>query len=182
MAVSEFGYKPSVLRMRLLISAGLTAAGVALWYLAGWGVSGFDAVLGAIVTVYFGLRSVGNLREIVFPRPVIRISDDGLQDRRLGSRTIPWGAISEIREVTGQVGGGTLFLEVREPGRYIGPSKGLLWLFYAVRGLSGKGRSSTGFLPLSPPVVLELGETSLIEAIDAHAPDEIPVSPAGAKS
>lgn len=182
MEVTEFGYKPSVLNMRLLISAGLMVAGLVLWYLAGWGFSGFDAVLGAVVTVYFGLRSIGNLREIVFPSPVIRIGEEGLQDRRLGARPIPWEAISEIREVTGQVGGGTVFLEVREPGRYIGPSKGFLWLFYTVRGLSGKGRSSTGFLPLSPPVALDLGDTSLTEAIGAHAPNDIPVSPAGAKS
>jgi hypothetical protein len=178
--VTEFGYKASVLQMRLLISGGLTAAGLLLWSLAGWGFAGFDAVLGALVTVFFGLRAIGNLREILLPRPVIRVSDAGIQDRRLSAATIPWTAITEIKRVTNQIGGGTLFLEVREPNRYIGPAKGVLWLFYALRGLSGG--TQTGFLPLTPPTALDLGDGSLLDAVDAHAPHEIPVMDTPAKS
>lgn len=174
--MSEIGYKPSVLRMRLLISAGLTALGLALWWLAGWGFANFDAILGALVTLYFGARVVGNLVEILFPRPVIRISEDGVQDRRLGSRTIPWAAIREMKEVSAKLGSGTVFLEVRDPARFVGPSKGILWLVYAVRRLLQSDREQTGFLPLSPPIALELGETSLREQLQAHAPHDIPVT------
>ncbi len=176
--VRDFGYKRSVLNMRLLISAGLTAPGLALWSLAGWGFSGFDAVLGALVTIWFGARALGNLREISWPRPVVSVGDDGIRDRRLGSATIPWTAITEIRQVTGGVGDGTLFLEVSEPNRYIGPSKGMLWLFYVLRSRSRQ----TGFLPLTPPKVLDLGEMDLLDAVDEHCPHEIPVTPTGPKS
>ena len=176
--VTEFGYKRSVLTMRMLISAGLTAAGLALWSLAGWGFSGFDAVLGGLVTIYFGARLLGNLREIALPRPVISIGDDGIRDRRLGSRTVPWTAIAEIRQVTGGMGNGTLFLQVSEPNRYIGPSKGILWLFYALRSRPGQ----TGFVPMTPPNVLDLGEMDLLDAVDEYCPHEIPVAQTGPKS
>jgi len=178
--VTKFGYKPRVLQMRLLISAGLTAAALSLWFLAGWGLSGFDGILGALASVYFGTRVLGNLREIAFARPVVRISEHGIQDRRLGAATIPWTAIVEIKQVTGGVGSGALFLEVREPNLYIGPSKGLLWIVYALRRNADK--TQTGFLPLTPPEVLDLGETSLLDAVDAYAPHEIPVSAAGSRS
>lgn len=172
---TEFGYRRNVLLMRLLVSAGLTAAAMLLWSLAGWSFSGFDAILGALATAYFGSRVVGNIYELVVPRPVIRVSDAGLQDRRLGSALIPWSAITEIKEVTGAVGAGTLFLEVREPKRYIGPTKGLLWLVYALRARSGQ----SGFLPLTPPNVLDLGDMDLLDAVDEHCPREIPVTPTG---
>lgn len=175
-SVTEFGYKQSVLQLRLLISGGLTAAGLALWSLAGWGFSGFDAVLGGLVSIYFGARALGNLREISFPRPVMRIGADGIQDRRLGSATVPWTAVTGIKHVTGGVGDGTLFLEVRDPGRYIGPSKGLLWVFYTVRKLMRSGEPLTGFLPLTPPVALDTSQNSLLDAIQSHAPQEVPVS------
>ncbi|RIA56239.1 hypothetical protein [Dichotomicrobium thermohalophilum] len=178
--VTEFGYKTNALLMRLLISGGLTAAALLLWSLAGWGFSGFDAILGALATAYFGTRVLGNLYELAFPRPVIRVSDEGIQDRRLGPTVIPWTAITEFKQVTGAMGAGTLFLEVREPKRYIGPSKGFLWLFYALRGRSGQAEA--GILPLTPPNVLDLGDMDLLDAVDEHAPHEIPVTPTGPKS
>lgn len=174
--MSEIGYKPSVLHMRLLISAGLMALGLMLWWLAGWGFASFDAALGALVTLYFGARAIGNLVEILFPRPVLRIGGDGVQDRRLGARTIPWTAISEIKEVSANLGGGTVFLEVRDPARYVGPSKGILWLVYAGRRLLQSDRKQTGFLPLTPPIALELGDANILEQLQAHAPDDIPVT------
>lgn len=176
--VTEFGYKTNVLLMRLLISGGLTGAALLLWSLAGWGFSGFDAVLGALATAYFGSRVLTNLYELAFPRPVVRVDDTGIQDRRLGPETIPWTAIIEIKQVTGTVGAGTLFLEVREPRRYIGPAKGLLWLVYALRARSGQA----GFLPLTPPNVLDLGDMDLLDAVDEHCPREIPVTQTGPKS
>ena len=172
---TEFGYRRNVLLMRLLVSAGLTAAAMLLWSLAGWSFSGFDAILGALATAYFGSRVVVNIYELAVPRPVIRVSDAGLQDRRLGSVLIPWTAITEIKEVTGTVGAGTLFLEVREPRRYIGPAKGLLWLVHTLRARSDQ----SGFLPLTPPNVLELGDMELLDAVDEHCPREIPVTPTG---
>ncbi len=176
--VTEFGYRTNTLWMRLVVSGGLTAAALLLWSLAGWGLSGFDAILGALATAYFGTRVMGNLYELIFPRPVIRFSDEGIQDRRLGPATIPWTAITEIKRVTGSIGDGTLFLEVREPKRYIGPSKGLLWLVYALRARSGQ----SGFLPLTPPNVLDLGDMDLLDAVDEHCPREIPVTATGPKS
>jgi hypothetical protein len=178
--VTEFGYKTNVLLMRLLISGGLTGAALLLWSLAGWGLSGFDAILGALATAYFGSRVLSNIYELGFPRPVVHVSDDGIQDRRLGATTIPWTAITEIKEVTGGMGAGTLFVEVREPKRYIGPSKGFLWLFHALRGRSAE--APTGILPLTPPNVLDLGDMDLLDAVDDHAPHEIPVSQTGPKS
>jgi len=175
---SEFSYKTNVLLVRLLIACGLSAAGLLLWSLAGWGFAGFDAILGALVTAFFGARILGNLYELVFPRPVIRVSDEGIQDRRLGPATIPWTAITEIKQVTGTVGAGALFLEVREPKRYIGPTKGLLWLVYALRARTGQ----TGFLPLTPPNVLDLGDMDLLDAVDEFSPREISVTPTGPKS
>jgi len=172
----EFHFKTSVLQLRLLISAGFTAGGLGLWSLAGWGFSGFDAVLGAVVTVYFGIKALFNLGEIVFPRPVIRIGPQGIQDRRLGRNVIPWDAIQQIKEVTGQVGSGTLFLEVEEPVRYVGPSKGILWAVYAFQHLFRASENRNGFVPLSPPVALDLGGTTLLEAVEDAAPEPIPLA------
>jgi hypothetical protein len=169
--VTEFGYKPGVLLMRLGISAGFTAAGLALWALAGWGVSGFDAILGMVVAVFFGLRALLNLGEIVFPRPVIRVDESGVHDRRLGPETIPWPAITGIKQVSGKMGGGTLFLEVREPARYVSIANPALWIVYKLRS-----READGMLPLTPPLVLRPEAPSLIEAILEHAPHDIPVS------
>jgi hypothetical protein len=173
----ELGYRNSILRMRLLISSSLTFAGLFLWALAGWGTSSFDGILGAIVTIYFGAKTLFNLNEVLFPRPVVVITPNGIHDRRLGAEPIPWSAIQQIKQVPGgKVGGGTLFLEVADPGRYIGPSKGLLWLIYLVRGLSTATTRRTGFLPMTPPVALDLGAKSLMDHLQAHAPRRIPVS------
>ena len=173
--VRAFHYKTAVLRMRLLISTGFMAAGLGLWALAGWGFSGFDAVLGLVVAVYFGIKALFNLGEIVFPRPVIRIAPQGIQDRRLSRNAIPWSAVRQIKEVTGQIGSGTLFLEVDEPIRHVGPSKGLLWAVYAFQHLFQRNGNHRGFVPLSPPVALELGNTTLLEAVQDAAPEPIPV-------
>ena len=54
--VREFHYKTRVLQMRLLISIGFHGGGLGLWALAGWGFSGFDAVLGAVVTSILASR------------------------------------------------------------------------------------------------------------------------------
>jgi len=173
--VTEFSYKPGGLWMRLAISAGFTAAGLGLWALSGWGFSGFDAVLGALVTLYFGAKLVFNLAEILFPRPVIFITQEGIRDRRLGQRLIPWTAIRRIKEVTGQIGECTLFLEVREPLRYVSPWNGIMWTVYAFNRWFGSKPEQTKFVPLTPPTVLELGGTTLLDAAQASAPSAIPI-------
>ncbi len=172
----EFSYRQNVLRLRLLIAAGFTAAGLLLWGAAGWGFSGFDAVLGAVVSLYFGVKGASNLRDIVFPRPVLCIGARGIEDRRLGGDMIPWSAISQIKQVSGKVGGGTLFVEVLDPARYVGPSMGILWLIYQIKALTGSDPRRTGILPLSPPNVLDLGGKRLLDVIQEAAPRQIPVS------
>jgi energy-converting hydrogenase Eha subunit A len=173
----ELSFKTDVLRLRLLISGGLLLAGALLWAMSGWSIASFDGVLGAVVSLYFGGKTIFNLSEIAFPRPVVAIGPDFIHDRRLGNQPIPWSAVQQIKQVaSGKVGGGTVFLEVTDPGRYIGPSKGLLWLIYLVRGLSGSMSRSTGFLPMTPPVVLDLGSGSLIGHLKAHAPRRITIS------
>ena len=107
---------------------------------------------------------------------MIRIGPQGIQDRRLGRNAIPWSAIRQIKEVTGQVGSGTLFLEVEEPIRYVGPSKGILWAVYAFQHLFRQTGDRNGFVPLSPPVALDLGGTTLLEAVEDAAPEPIPLA------
>jgi hypothetical protein len=172
----EVGYRRNVLLMRLLIAAGFTAAGLLLWGAAGWGFASFDAVLGAVVAVYFGIRGAFALSEILFPRPALRVGPRGIEDRRLGGDPIPWSAIREIRKVSGKVGSGMLFVEVPDPGRYVGPSTGILWLIYRVKTLAGADSRRTGILPLSPPSVLDLGDRQLLDLIQDAAPREIPVA------
>jgi len=172
----EVGYRRNVLLMRLLIAAGFTVAGLLLWGAAGWGLSSFDGVLGAVVAIYFGLRGAFALGEILFPRPVLRIGSRGIEDRRLGGEPIPWSAISEIKQVSGKVGSGMLFVEVPDPGRYVGPSMGILWLIYQVKALAGTDPRRTGILPLSPPSVLDLGDRRLLDLIQNAAPRDIPVT------
>ncbi len=173
----EFGFKTGTLRLRLLISAALLFAGGLLWAMAGWSTASFDGALGAVVSIYFGIKTGFNLREIVLPRPIVAIGPDFIHDRRLGSEPIPWSAIRQIKQVpSGKVGGGTIFLEVSDPGRYIGPSKGLLWLIYLIRGLSSATSRPTGFLPMTPPMVLDMGASSLITHLKAHAPSRVIIS------
>lgn len=172
----EFDFKQNVLRLRLLIAAGFTAAGLLLWGAAGWGSSSFDAVLGAVVAVYFGTKAAFNLGDILFPRPVMRIGSQGIEDRRLGGPPIPWSAISGIKQVTGKAGGGTLFVEVVDPAHYVGPPMGILWLIYRIKALAGADPRRTGVLPLTPPGVLDLGEERLLDVIQDAAPRQIPVS------
>lgn len=172
----EVGYRRNVLLMRLMIAGGFTAAGLLLWGAAGWGFASFDAALGAVVAVYFGMRGVFALSEILFPRPVLRIGSRGIADRRLGGEPIPWSAISEIKQVSGKVGGGMLFVEVVDPGRYVGPSMGIVWLIYQAKALLGADPRRTGILPLSPPSVLDLEDRPLLDLVQDAAPREIPVT------
>lgn len=172
----EVGYRRNVLLMRLLIAAGFTAAGLLLWGAAGWGFASFDAVLGAVVAIYFGVRGAFTLSEVLFPRPVLRIGSRSIEDRRLGGEPIPWSAINEIKQVSGKVGSGMLMVEVLDPGRYVGPSMGIVWLIYQVKGLAAADPRRAGVLPLTPPSVLDLGERQLLDLIQDAAPREIPVT------
>lgn len=72
--------------------------------------------LAAAVTLALFAR--GTLSDLLLPRPVLSIDDDGILDRRVMTERLPWTEVTRATSILS--GGGGLVLELRNPIPTIG--------------------------------------------------------------
>jgi len=105
----------------LALFALILAAGA----LAGLIASDHNPVMAAtlvLVFVFFTLWAAGIASQLIGGGAVLRISDDGIFDRRIGPHTIPWSEIEEIYLFRAR-SQRFIAVVVKDPQRYAAPQR-----------------------------------------------------------
>lgn len=90
----------------------------------------------ALIAVFFGIAAVTYARRFSGTEPVLTIDDNGVYDRRLGPRPVPWEAVTRLETVR-VWGHDVLELKVSEPQRYLAPPATVTRILTPIHRLMG---------------------------------------------
>lgn len=133
----------------------------------------FVALPAIAAAVALGLAAQASLRDLLRPRPVLSIDENGLMDRRVMSQPLAWSEVTRAVSIMSGGGGGGVVLELRHPIPTMGmgslafeqPDPGIAHI--ALRGLTVPAYELAR-------AILEQAEQAGAEAGEARSHDKLP--------
>lgn len=172
MQPTEYYYKPAIIRRRVWINAVFVMVGFAALGLNGLASPYITTFIALFIALYF-YRFIRDIRLSSNPPPAVIISDEGILDRHLGKRLVPWEVITEIKASQSPKSfGGGVFLIADGTKLSFSPGPAMVRLANWLRNDNTKIA-----LPMTPVLTLETSLDDLLEDLRQRGKAEIDILP-----